>query len=417
MSGENQKLTLLSFRMPRPRFLVTLSLALALAAGALIERWLLYAGIPSGAQSDFRLITQAWNIICRNYVYRDSIDTLLMAHKSIEAITDSLGDAGHSTFLSRQMLKRADTAMTGKFTGIGIEVQPKNGQPVIVAALDGSPAFRAGLRAGEIIVQVDGQSVSRLLPNQIVNRITGPAGQAVILTVLDPRTGRQSDVSIIRASFKINNVSWQQLPGRDMAHLRISLFSDGVAKELRNVLLEIQRQGFTNVILDLRNNPGGVMDEAITAASQFLGAGNVLLEKHADGKITPIPVEPGGVAQKVGLVVLVNGGSASASEIVAGAMHDAGRAKLVGEKTWGTGTVLSQFPLLDGSALLLAVEEWLTPSGRSFWHKGIQPDIAVPSGEVIPLHPASERGMTVAEFQAYGDEQLLAAANILEGKR
>lgn len=417
MSNENQKLTLWSFRMPRQRFLVAFIVAMSLAAGAILERWLLYAGVPSGAKSDFRLVTQAWNIILGNYVDRDAIDPLLMAHRSIEAMTDSLGDTGHSTFLSKQMLKHADTAMAGKFTGIGIEVQPKNGQPVIVAALDGSPAFQAGLHAGDVIVQVNGSPISNLPPNQIVNRIAGPAGEPVKLTVLDPRTGRQSDVAITRASFKVSNVTWERLPGRNIAHLRIAIFSDGVAREVRDALLEIQRQGLTNVILDLRNNPGGVMDEAITSASQFLSTGNVLLEKHADRKIKPIPVEPGGVAQKIGLVVLVNGGSASASEIVAGAIHDAGRGKLVGEKTWGTGTVLTQFPLLDGSALLLAVEEWLTPSGRSYWHKGIQPDIAIPSRDIPPLHPASERGMTATEFRAYGDQQLLGAADLLEGKR
>jgi carboxyl-terminal processing protease len=417
MSGENHKLTLLSFRMPRQRFLIALSLAMALAAGAALERWLLLTGMPSNARSDFRLVAQAWNIIYRYYVDRDAIDPSVMAHKSIEAMTDSLEDTGHSTFLNKHMLKRADTAMNGKLTGIGIEVQMKNRQPVIVAALDGSPALQAGLRAGEVIVQVDGKSVTDLPPNQIVERITGPAGQAVKLTVADPRTGRRSEVSITRASFKVNNVTWQPLPGADVIHLRIALFSDGVAKELRTALLAIQQQGFTNVILDLRDNPGGVMDEAISCASQFLSAGNVLLEKHADQKITPVPVEPGGVAQQVSLVVLVNLGSASASEIVAGAMHDARRAKLVGERTFGTGTVLSQFPLLDGSALLLAVEEWRTPSGRSFWHKGIEPDISIPSEDVIPLRPTLERGMTAQELRAYGDQQLLWAADMLQGKR
>jgi carboxyl-terminal processing protease len=415
--SESEKLTLLSMKMPRRRFLVAFMLAVTLAAGAILERWLIYASMPSSARSDFKVIAQAWNVIYRNYVDRGAIDSSVLAHRAIEAMTDALGDTNHSTFLSKQMLNRADTAMNGKFTGIGIEVETRKNQPVIVAALDGSPALRAGLRPGEIITAVDGHPVAGMRSNQIFNRIAGPAGQAVKLTLRDPRSGRSHDVSVVRSSFKVNNVTWIRIPGTDIAHLRLSLFSDGVAKEFRQALIDIQHQGMTNVILDLRDNPGGVLEESVGIASQFLDKGNVLLEKHADGKITPVPVIPGGVAENVRLAVLINGLSASASEIIAGAMQDADRAKLIGEKTFGTGTVLTQFPLSDGSALLLAVEEWLTPRGRSFWHKHIEPDITVAEGNVIPLRPTTEGSMGADEFRAYGDQQLLFAVDMLEGKK
>jgi carboxyl-terminal processing protease len=175
-------------------------------------------------------------------------------------------------------------------------------------------------------------------------------------------------------------------------------------------LLEIKRQGARKIILDLRNNPGGALDEAVGTASQFLASGNVLWEKDAAGKLTPIPVRSGGAALDLPLAVLINGGSASDSEIVAGALHDARRSVLIGETTFGTGTVLSEFQLSDGSALLLAVEEWLTPSQRSFWHKGIDPDIRVtlpPEGTI--LRPTMERELTEGEIRSAGDAQLLRA--------
>jgi carboxyl-terminal processing protease len=410
ITGNKDKLTLWSLRIPRRRYLLALCLALALAAGTVFDRWLFLTQMPSKGGSDFRVVAQAWNIIYHYYVDRDAINSTKMAHQAVQAMTDSLGDRGHSVFLSKQTLQKSGAAMKGKFSGIGIEVQiNREGQPVIVAAVDGSPAFMAGLRGGEVIVQVDDHPVTGLPPNIILGLMGGPEGQPVKLTVYSPRKGRQQQITVTRASFNVSNVTWHRLPGTPVAHLRIAMFSDGVAADLQKALLEIQQQGLTNLILDLRDDPGGVLAESISVASQFLDHGNVLLEKHANGKITPVAVQPGGVAQRVGLVVLVNSNTASASEIVAGALQDAKRAKLVGEKTFGTGTVLSQFPLLDGSALLLAVEEWLTPGGRSFWHNGIDPDIAVPAGETLPLRPSAERGMTPESLAKYGDQQLLRA--------
>lgn len=209
-------------------------------------------------------------------------------------------------------------------------------------------------------------------------------------------------------------MTWQALPGGQVAHLRVALFSEGVARDFHGALLQIQRQGLTSVILDLRNDPGGVVDEAVAVASEFLSGGNVYLSKNAAGKITPEPVKPGGVATNMSLVVLVNGGTASASEIVAGALRDAHRAVLVGQTTFGTGTVLAQFQLSDGSALMLAVGEWLTPGGRSFWHRGLQPDAAVAlPNNTLPLVPALETNLTPASLQTCGDPQLLRALSIL----
>ena len=169
-------------------------------------------------------------------------------------------------------------------------------------------------------------------------------------------------------------------------------------------------------MLDLRNNPGGILDEVVRAASQFLSGGNVLLVKDAQGRITPVPVVKGGLLPNLPVVVLVNSGTASAAEIMAGALKDAHRAALVGETTFGTGTVLKQFGLSDGSALLIAIEEWLTPSGQTIWHKGIAPDVIVSlPPDVMPTIPSAERGMTPEELRASGDAQLSRALQMLSG--
>jgi carboxyl-terminal processing protease len=215
---------------------------------------------------------------------------------------------------------------------------------------------------------------------------------------------------LTRARITVNNVTWQKLPGTTIAHLRIAGFSQGISRDLRQTLTEMQQQGVTGIILDLRNNPGGLLDEAVNTTSQFLSSGDVLLEKDAQGTTTHINVRSGGAATKIPMVVLINNGSASASEIVAGALQDAKRATLIGEATFGTGTVLQEFSLSDGSALMLAVQEWLTPNGRVIWHKGITPDqtVTIPATANI-LTPESERDLTAPQLQASDDQQLVRA--------
>jgi carboxyl-terminal processing protease len=411
------KLTLLSLRMPRRRFLWAFAFVLVFTAGAAVDRCLLLNGIPFDSGDEFRLMAQAWNLIDRYYVDRQAVRHTAMAYGAISGMTDSLGDTGHSTFLSRRQARRAGSAVQGKLTGIGVQIHAKDHQTVVVAPIDGSPAQLAGVRAGDVILQVDGRPTTGLSLDQVSTRIAGDAGQSVQLTVVNPKDNRKRDITIERASMKLNNISWHQIPGTDLVHLRIAMFSEGEANDLRKALLDIKSHGLKGVILDLRNNPGGVLEEAIGTASQFLKTGNVLWEKNAEDRLKPVPVQAGGVAPNIPMVALINSGSASDSEIVAGALHDNHRGLLVGETTFGTGTVLSEFQLMDGSALLLAVEEWLTPDKRSFWHKGIDPDIRVGlAPEMNPLLPAAEREMTAEEIRSSGDAQLLRAIALLSAK-
>jgi carboxyl-terminal processing protease len=312
------------------------------------------------------------------------------------------------------MVKEEQNFTHGQFEGVGLEIQMKEGKTVIVAPIDGSPAQKAGLHPGDIILKVNGVDVSGLPVGQVANKVLGPAGTQVTLTIQYPKTGETHDVTLQRARINLQNVTWHMLPGTTIAHLRLAGFSQGVTQDLRQALQEIQAQGGTGLILDLRNNPGGLLSEAVGVASQFLTEGNVLLEKNAKGEVKPIPVESGGVAPTIPIVVLINGGTASAAEIVSGALQDAHRAELVGETTFGTGTVLNEFPLADGSALSLATEEWLTPNGGSIWHHGISPDIqeSLPAN-ITPQVPEAEQGITATQLTASGDNQLLRALEIL----
>jgi carboxyl-terminal processing protease len=372
--------------------------------------------IPADAKSDFELMAEAWNIVQAHYVDRPAVQPTAMAYGAISGMVDALGDIDHSTFLTPDEIKREEEFTKGHYKGIGIEIKMKDGRVTVVTPLDNSPAQKAGVQAGEIILAVDGQNVAGLKLLQVVKLITGPVGTDVRLLILDPQTSLTREVTLTRADITAENVTWIRLPGTRIDHLRIAAFSETVTQSLIKTLKAIEHEKSQGIVLDLRNNPGGVLDDAVSTASQFLQSGNVLLEKNAKGQIKAIPVEKGGVALKIPMVCLVNGGTASAAEIVAGALRDHHRARLVGTKTFGTGTVLQEFPLSDGSALLLAIREWLTPDGKTIWHKGIAPNRVVPlTAGVSPLTPLEERGMTARQLRQSKDSQLLDAMDLLMG--
>ena len=235
------------------------------------------------------------------------------------------------------------------------------------------------------------------------------------LTILDPINGGTQDYVLKRAKITIKNVEWSRVPGTNIADIRLSAFSQGVGDDLQKVLEEIHNQGMEGIILDLRNNPGGLLDEAVNVASQFLSGGNVLLAKDARGGESPYPVKVGGQVTTLPVVVLVNNGTASAGEIVTAALKESGRASVVGETTFGTGTVLNQFSLSDGSAIYLATEEWLTPSGETIWHKGITPEVEVLlPADAAMLFPDTLRQMSAEQVKSSQDVQVLRGLSLLE---
>ena len=400
-------------------FVLALVFSSGVGGGIVIDRQITRMSSQTSTQQDqgldYSLIKQAWNTIDKVYVDRSAVNQQSLTYGAISGMVTALGDTGHSTFLTPEMVKSEHNFTQGQFEGIGALLEMKDGRPTIVAPFDGSPAQKAGVKPGDVILKVNGNDISGQSLTEIVSQVSGPAGTQVTLTLMNPNTGLTRDVTITRAKIQIHNVSWHMLPGTTLAHIRITAFSNGATDDLKKALEAAQAQGATGIVLDLRNDPGGLLNEAVTVASQFLSSGNVMLEKDAQGNIKPLPVESGGIAPDIPMVVLINNGTASAAEIVSGALHDAKRAQLIGETTFGTGTVLNEFPLSDGSALLLATEEWLTPNGTSFWHKGIQPDIQVSlPTNVSPVIPDQEQGMTAQQLQNSQDTQLLKGIQILQ---
>ena len=394
---------------------LVLTLGVGLFGGIAIDRqWLHSATVQADGGLNVQLLNTAWNTIQQNYVDRPALKPDQLTYGAISGLVDALGDTDHSRFLTPDMLRQETNYEQGQFEGIGAEVGTKDGHVIIIAPFDGSPAQQAKLQPGDIIEKVDGRDMVGQPLSVVVNHILGPAGTSVTLTIIEPSTGNVREVTLQRARITLHNVTWQQLPGTTIAHLRLAGFSKGVTQDLQQALNDIQHQGLTGIVLDLRNNPGGLLDEAVGVGSQFLSGGNVLQEKNAQGEIRPVPVRSGGTALQIPTVVLINKGTASAAEIVAGALQDAQRAKLVGETTVGTGTVLNQFPLPDGSALLLAIEEWLTPNGRTIWHQGIAPDVPTSlTPNVLLSTPEAERSLTAAQLQTSPDAQLLKALSLL----
>lgn len=402
----------------RSLILVLVALVLGLVGGVVLDREVLAAFAQPQADSsqsvDIRLISEAWDLINRSYVDRPAVQGKPLTYGAIGGMMDALGDTGHSRFMTPEMVKQENNFTAGQFEGIGAYVQTKDGHAVIVSPMSGSPAEKIGLKAGDIVLAVDGNNVDGLPISQVIQKIQGPAGTLVLLTVQDPKTGEKRDLTIVRARITLHNLSWGMVPGTTIAHIRLDSFSQAVTQDLKNALEGAKRQGAKAIVLDLRNNPGGILDESVGVASQFLNSGDVLQEKGAQGQVIKVGVKPGGLAVDTPLVVLINNSTASAAEIVAGALQDARRARLVGETTFGTGTVLNQFGLSDGSALLLATQEWLTPDGRVIWHKGIGPDVPISlAANAAPLAPPSVQGMTWQELQASGDAQLLKALELL----
>ncbi|HEX9118808.1 MAG TPA: S41 family peptidase [Anaerolineae bacterium] len=397
--------------------LIVIALLAGGLGGAVLDRQVFAAPSAQSAANtlNVNLINEAWNIIHRSYVEPSVAQPNLLTYGAISGMVDALGDTGHSTFMTPAQRQQEHNYTQGHFEGIGAEVQSKDHHVVIVAPMDGSPAQRAGLKPGDIILKVNGTDVSDLPLDQVTAKIIGPAGTDVTLTIQSADGSAPRDVTLTRARIEVKSVTSQYLPGTRLVHIRVAAFSDGATRELQAALTDAQSHDAAGIILDLRNDPGGLLSEAIGVASEFLRTGNVLQEKNAQGKITDVPARPTGTTTNLPVVVLINNGTASASEIVAGALQDAKRATLVGETTFGTGTVLNEFDLSDGSAMLLATEEWLTPNGRVIWHHGIAPDEQITlSAQVTPLTPESEQGLSAAQVQNTADEQVLRAIQLLD---
>jgi carboxyl-terminal processing protease len=370
---------------------------------------------PAGLGRTFAPFWEAWNLVGAHYVDQSAVNSERMTHGAILGMLASLGDVGHTTFLTREELTRLEEGLKGKLIGIGAGISVRNHRPTILQTMPDSPARKAGLKPGDILASVDGQSVDQLSLQQVVEKVRGPAGTSVRLGILRQGTPQPLEFTITRAQVRIAEVTWHRLPGTDIGHLAIREFAEQTDAQLRSALAQIRQEGLKGLILDVRGNPGGLKNQAVAVTSEFLHKGDVVfIQVDAHDNRTEIPADADGQAGEIPVSILIDEGTASSAEIFAGALQDHGRAKLVGTRTFGTGTVLQPFPLSDGSAVLLAVARWLTPKGHEIWHHGITPDVTVdlpPDTEI--LMPDNEDSLTAESLRRSKDRQVLEALEIL----
>src|SRR5688500_5807975 len=406
--------------------IVGLALVVTFSAGIGVGRLVTLPGAPVGtasnpasgpgasAPTEFGLIKEAWDTIHEKYVAKDELDDQQLIYGAVEGMTEAVGDTGHTDFMTAEEREERNDALSGSYVGIGVRInETDEGLPQVTSVFPGSPAEAAGLKPDDVIVAVDGKTTVERSMDEVAGWVRGEAGTTAEVTIRRA-DGTGQTVSLLRAAVPIEPVTWALVPGSKTALIRLEQFSTGAADDMVKALKDARAAGADRIVLDLRGNPGGYVNEAVGIASQFLSSGLVYIERNAEGDRTEHPVSPDGVATDLPVVVLVDGTTASSSEIVSGALQDAGRAKIVGETTFGTGTVLGEYTLSDGSALRIGTVEWLTPQGRRIWHEGIAPDVPVtmPDG-VVPLTPDDVRDLTPAEVTSMQDAQLASALGIV----
>jgi carboxyl-terminal processing protease len=371
------------------------------------------AALAEQDRESLTLYAEALDTVREDYVDQGAIDSKKQTYGAIEGMLDTLGDEGHTRFLTPEEREENREGLSGTYVGIGVQLEEEDGEVVVAAPIEGSPAERAGIEAGDVVVAVDGKSVREEDVGQVVEMVKGPEGTQVEITVT--RDGEERVFDLERAEIESPVASWTTIPSTDVAFVRLSSFSDDSAEKLGQAFEEARAAGARRFVLDLRNNPGGRLDQAVEIAGDFLEPGSVVyVREDASGEREEIEVEGGAGRVEAPMAVLVDGGSASSAEILAGALRDNDRATVIGETTFGTGTVLSEFALRDGSAILLGVAEWLTPDGDFIRETGIEPEVRVPleSGQQ-PLTPGEARDLSKEEILER-DAQLARAFEILQ---
>jgi carboxyl-terminal processing protease len=327
------------------------------------------------SEIDLAIFYEAWDFI--EEVYDGEIpeqDEIL--HSLIAGSVEALGDQ-FTRYIEPDVAARLREDMSGSVSGIGAFVREnEEGLFEIVSPIEGQPADLAGLLSGDVIIEVNGESVLDLSFDEVILLVRGPEGTAVTLTVARPEAEETLEFTIIRTTFEVPVVNYEMLDD-DIAYVQLVEFSRDASNRLEEALNDLLAQNPRGLILDLRNNPGGFLDESVAVADIFLPDGVVLFERNVSGLDRTFRSDNGDLAEEIPLVVLVNPGSASASEIVAGAIQDTGRGTLIGETTFGKGSVQTVRELSDGSELRVTIARWYTPADNSIDEEGVTPDIEV----------------------------------------
>jgi len=360
-----------------------------------------HASLPTPAvleERDLSLLWQVWDTVAAKYVDGESLTDEQLMYGAVKGVVHSIGDP-FSEFLDPDESKAFLDDLNGTLTGIGAEVGIRNDVLTVISPLRGSPAEKAGLLPGDHIFKINGVISADFSVFEAVQHIRGEAGSTVVLTVLRSNELQPHEIAIVRDFITIESVTVAQ---RDdgIAVITVAAFADDTATEFAKALQELALTDPTGVVIDLRFNGGGYLDAAVNMTSKVLASGDVVMirERGLPDQVLSVSGTP--ILPQTPLVVLINAGSASASEILAGALQDAGRAQIVGEKSFGKGTVQELInSFADGSTLRITVAKWFTPGGRNVTQDGIEPDVVVP--------------MTADDYEAERDPQLEKAIEIL----
>ncbi len=341
---------------------------------------------------------ESWNIVHQQYIDQPVDDTKLM-QGAISGMIASLGDS-HSGYMTPEEYTQANMPLTGSYEGIGAWVDSSGKVLTIVSPMTGSPAEKAGLKAGDEIIAVDGKSVMGIDPSVVLRSVLGPADTTVTLTIHRPDPESTMDVTITRSKISLPSIENKMLDN-NIAYIALYTFGDTTTADLKKALTELLAQNPKGLILDLRDNGGGYLNTAIEVVSQFIDSGVVMYEDQGKSQRQTYTAVGSGLATKIPLVVLVNGGTASAAEITAGAIQDYGRGKLVGVTTYGKGSVQNWIPLENNQgAVRITIAKWLTPKERQINGVGLTPDYIVE--------------LTDADITAGKDPQLDKAIQLLQ---
>ncbi len=384
---------------PRARLLlvlltgVLLGVLLSFGGGVLAER--APAAAPAAAAApgtvlsweDARLLAEVMRRVREHYV--DRVEDRALLRNALRGLVGGLDE--HSAFLDRDEFAELQVSTSGSYAGIGVEVAAIDAAVAVARCLPGSPAERAGIQSGDIITAIDGAALDAADLDGAVARLRGPVGSQVRLSILPARGGSDREAVLERAEVELPSVAAELLaPG--YGYVRISSFTDTTGAEVARVLERLQAgSALRGLVIDLRNNPGGVLEAAVAVADEFLDRGTIVTAdgRTADARFS-MEAGPGDASRGAAIAVLVNGGTASAAEILAAALHDHGRAVLIGRRTYGKGSVQSILPLTDGEAVKLTTSRYRTPRGASINGIGIEPDTSLGGEEAEPAELDAE---------------------------
>lgn len=353
-------------------FLIAL-VALAFSAGTFFEAW--RAKLCPAEEIDLSLFWQAWRILEEKFVAKEQLDQQKMIYGAIRGMVNSLEDP-YTVFLNPEDTKKFLEDITGRFEGVGMEIGLRKGQLQVISPLEGTPAQKAGLRPGDKIIKINNTLTADITLEEAVNLIRGPKGTEVVLVILRDAWEKTKEFRIIRDVIEIPSLKWELRPD-NIIYLKIYHFTEKARSNFAKIAFEILRSPGDRIILDLRNNPGGYLEVAQDIAGWFLKKGDVVAIEDFGETKKEYKARGNGEGLKYPLVILINQGSASGSEILAGALRDNRGIKLIGEKSFGKGSVQELTKLKDGSSLKVTVAKWLTPKGYLITDKGLEPDIEV----------------------------------------